>query len=98
MAAALKRLKKAELREPYLFWAAGESAEVPAKVAELRAALAKWMTEPSRAVARTGALGAEERVVLDALLAAPHHRAELSTRRQNSWITAVVELGPTLTD
>ena len=75
MAAALKRLKKAELREPYLFWAAGESAEVPAKVAELRAALAKWMTEPSRAVARTGALGSEERVVLDALLAAPHHRA-----------------------
>jgi len=75
VAAALKRLKKAELREPYLFWAAGESAEVPAKVAELRAALAKWMTEPSRAVARTGALGAEERVVLDALLAAPHHRA-----------------------
>ena len=75
VAAALKRLKKAELREPYLFWAAGESAEVPAKVAELRAALAKWMTEPSRAVARTGALGSEERVVLDALLAAPHHRA-----------------------
>ena len=75
VAAALKRLKTAELRAPYLFWAAGESAEVPAKVAELRAALAKWMTEPSRAVARTGALGAEERVVLDALLAAPHHRA-----------------------
>ena len=77
VAAALKRLKKAQLREPFLFWSGGDPAAPPAKVAEIRKAIEGWMTDPGRAVKRTESLGEGQRAVVEALLAAPRHRAAL---------------------
>lgn len=79
VSAALKRLKKAQLREPFEFWAGGDSTESPAKVAELRSALEGWMCEPQRAVERKLSLGETHQAVVEALLLAPRHRVARKT-------------------
>ena len=52
IADALKRLKKAQLREPFEFWSGGDASEMPAKVGDVRSALEGWMSEPAGAVER----------------------------------------------
>ncbi|MDG1490406.1 MAG: helicase-associated domain-containing protein [Planctomycetota bacterium] len=79
VSAALKRLKKAQLREPFEFWAGGDSTESPAKVAELRGALEGWMCEPQRAVERKLSMGEAHQAVVEALLLAPRHRVARKT-------------------
>lgn len=79
VAAALKRLKKAQLVEPFRFWCDSTSAELPVKVAELRSALEGWMSEPERAVERKQTLDENQQAVLEALLLAPRHRVDRKT-------------------
>jgi hypothetical protein len=79
VAAALKRLKKAQLAEPFRFWCDSASPEIPVKVAELRSALEGWMSEPERAVERKQALDENQQAVLEALLLAPRHRVARKT-------------------
>ncbi len=76
---ALKRLKKAQLLEPFEFWSGGGATESPAKVGELRSALEAWMCEPQRAVERKQALGEAHQAVVEALLLAPRHRVARTT-------------------
>ena len=79
VSAALKRLKKAQLREPFEFWSGGEFSESPARVGELRTTLEGWMCEPERAVERKLAMGETHQAVVEALLLAPRHRMERKT-------------------
>ena len=78
IAEALKRLKKAQLAEPFRFWSDAGSDEMPAKVGELRSALEGMMSEPERAVERKQALDEHQQAVLEALLLAPRHRVDRS--------------------
>ena len=78
IAEALKRLKKAQLAEPFRFWSDAGSDEMPAKVGELRSALEGMMCEPERAVERKQALDEHQQAVLEALLLAPRHRVDRS--------------------
>ena len=78
LVAALKGLKKAELKDPFHFWSGGDGAEMPARVGEIRSALAGWMSEPPRAVERKEGLGEAHQAVLETLLLAPKHRAPRS--------------------
>ncbi|MEM8710272.1 MAG: helicase-associated domain-containing protein [Planctomycetota bacterium] len=74
VAAALKRLRKPELAQSFQFWAGDSTAPPPTKVADLRAKLADWMSDPERVAARSAALSGSQRSVLEAFLAAPKHR------------------------
>ncbi len=78
VAAALKRLRKADLKAPYRFWADSEGVSFPSRVGEAREQLESWMTEPARVVARADGLSEDERSVLEALVAAPRHRKTVS--------------------
>lgn len=74
VAAALKRLRKAELAESFQFWAGDSTAPPPTRVADLRTKLADWMMDPERVAARSAQLSGNERSVLEAFLSAPKHR------------------------
>ncbi|MEM9380920.1 MAG: helicase-associated domain-containing protein [Planctomycetota bacterium] len=74
VAAALKRLRKADLKAPFLFWADDDSVAFPARVGDAREQLASWMTDPVRVAARAQRLTEDERSVLEALVSAPKHR------------------------
>lgn len=74
VAVALGRLRKAELKVPFQFWAGDDATALPGKVAEMREQLAAWMTDPQRIVQRAQSLQGRERAVLEAFLAAPRHR------------------------
>ncbi|MEM9799861.1 MAG: helicase-associated domain-containing protein [Planctomycetota bacterium] len=78
VAAALKSLRKADLRAPFAFWAGDDSVGFPAKVGEARELLASWMIDPARVADRAGRLEAAERTVLEALLSAPRNRRTAS--------------------
>ncbi len=74
VAVALGRLRKADLKAPFRFWAGDDGTALPGKVGEMREQLAAWMTDPQRVVQRTQSLEGRERAVLEAFLAAPRHR------------------------
>ena len=64
------------LAEPFRFWCDSGTAELPAKVGEVRSALEGWMCEPERAVDRKQTLDENQQAVLEALLLAPRHRVD----------------------
>lgn len=74
VAELLARLKKAQLREPFRFWCGEEGMPLPDKVGELRAQLARWMSDEDHVARRLASLGEGDRRVVDAFLDAPSHR------------------------
>ncbi|MEL6429112.1 MAG: helicase-associated domain-containing protein [Planctomycetota bacterium] len=71
VSAALKLLRKPELAAPYRFWAGEGDSAVPGKVADIRAALMRWMKDAHRVAERVAKLPAPERIVLRAFAETP---------------------------
>ena len=74
VAAALKRLRKPELKDPYRFWAGPDGGAVPARVGEMREALERWMCDSRRVRARISDLPDAQRATLRAFVEAPRYR------------------------
>lgn len=81
ISAALKSLRKPELKSPLRFWAGDDGAPLPSRVAEMREQLAEWMRDRARVEACVGRLSAGERAVLRAFVDAPRHTRRLDELR-----------------
>lgn len=88
VAAALKRLKKPDLKAPYRFWAGPDGGALPARVGEMREALERWMCDSRRVRARVAELPDEQRATLRAFVEAPRHRRRRKDLEQAAGASA----------